>query len=292
MRRLLPFLLLIPLVFLLGDDPDEPPPRHKAEWLEADGIKLRALRTGQGDTTLVFLHGYGEHLLTWRGVIDPLAKHYRILAVDLPGFGGSDKPDRPYTVDSMVATVRDLLARWTKPPVILVGHSMGGAISAATAAAEPEKVVALVLVAPAGIDVALGGIMDTMSRRRSALIGMWEAARASVTPMHDPAWFEEPPDRARYDPALDPAFRASTARALRDFQFEGLGEVYRKLGLPVLLVWGTADPVVPADVADSLAKYLPCHQLAFLERTLHRPQVERPDAVVAILERFLRKPAC
>ena len=131
-----------------------------------------------------------------------------------------------------------------------------------------------------------------MSQRRSTLIGMWEAARASVTPMHDPAWFEEPPDRARYDPALDPAFRASTARALRDFEFEGLGEVYRKLRQPILLIWGTADPVVPAHVADSLAKYLPCHQLAFLERTLHRPQVERPDTVVAILERFLRKPAC
>jgi pimeloyl-ACP methyl ester carboxylesterase len=240
----------------------------------------------------VFLHGYGEHMLTWRAVIDPLSSRYRILAVDLPGFGGSDKPDRPYTIETMVATTRDLLARWTKPPVILIGHSMGGAIAAATAAAEPERVVALVLVAPAGIDVALGGILDTMSRRRSTLVGVWEAARASVTPLHDPAWLKEPPDKARYDPALDPAFRASAARALRDFQFEGLAEVYRRLRQPILLIWGATDPVVPPTVADSLAKYLPCHQLSILDRTLHRPQVERPDTVVAILKRFLLQPSC
>jgi pimeloyl-ACP methyl ester carboxylesterase len=291
-RRWLILLLIIPLVFLLGDDPEERPPAHQAEWLEADGVELRALRAGHGDTTLVLIHGYGEHMLTWRAVIDPLAERYRVLAFDLAGFGGSDKPDRPYTLDAMVTSVRAMLERWTDPPVILIGHSMGGAIAAATAAAEPERVVALVLVAPAGIDIALAGVVDSMSEKRSTLIGLYEAARSTVTPMHDTDWLHEPPERADYDPALDPAFRTSAARVLRDFEFEGMADRYRGLNQPILLLWGAADPVVPVTVADSLAKYLPCHRLEILDRTLHRPHVERPDTVVAILERFLRNPAC
>ncbi|HEX9894953.1 MAG TPA: alpha/beta fold hydrolase [Gemmatimonadales bacterium] len=292
MRRRLAVILVLPLVLLRGSETERPTPPHYAEWLEADGIRLRAIRAGTGDTTLVFLHGYGEHLLTWRSVIDPLARNYRILAIDLPGFGGSDKPDRSYTLDAMVTTVRAVLARWTDPPVIMVGHSMGGAIAAATTSLEPGRVVAVVLIAPAGIDIALGGVIDSMSQRRSTLIGLWEAARASVIPMHDPDWLGEPRKQARYDPALDPAFRTAAARILRDFQFEGMAARYYGLKVPTLLLWGAIDPVVPVAVADTLAKFLPCYQLAVLSRTLHRPQVERPDTVVTILKHFLSQPGC
>lgn len=291
MHRRIAYLLLIPLLLLEGGEVHRPS-RHRAEWLEAGGVELRAIRAGYGDTTLVLLHGYGEHLLTWRSVFDPLTRDYQVIAVDLPGFGGSDKPDRPYTLEAMAGTIQRLLRRYTEPPVILIGHSMGGAIAAATAVKEPGRVAALVLIAPAGIDVSLAGVLDSMSHRRSALIGAWEAARSSIIPMHDPDWIAESANRAKYDPALDPAFRSATARVLRDFQFEGLAALYRELRQPVQLIWGAADPVVPVQVADSLTKLLPCHQLAILDRTLHRPQVERPDTVVAILKRFLRQPGC
>jgi pimeloyl-ACP methyl ester carboxylesterase len=121
---------------------------------------------------------------------------------------------------------------------------------------------------------------------------MWEAARASVIPMHDPGWLGEPRKQAGYDPALDPAYRSSTARVLRDFQFEGMGARYARVHQPVLLLWGAADPVVPVAVSDTLVKLLPCHQLKVLDRTLHRPQVERPDTVVTLLKRFLEHPLC
>jgi pimeloyl-ACP methyl ester carboxylesterase len=290
--RTLSIALVLTLVLLHGSDTGRASPPHQAEWLEADGVRLRTVRAGRGDTTIVLIHGYGEHLITWRSVVDPLASRFRVMAFDLPGFGGSDKPDRPYSLDAMVTTVRAMLTRWTSGPVILVGHSMGGAIAASTAIAEPSRVVALVLIAPAGIDIALGGILDSMSRRRATLVGMWEAARASVIPMHDPAWLAEPPKEARYDPALDPFYRASTARVLQDFQFEGMGSRYGRVHQPVLLLWGAADPVVPVTVSDTLVKLLRCNQLYVLEWTLHRPQVERPDTVVSLLKRFLEHPAC
>ena len=68
-------------------------PRHRAEWLDAGGTLVRAVRAGQGDTTILLIHGFGESLTTWRAVFDPLAARAKVVAIDLPGFGVSQKPD-------------------------------------------------------------------------------------------------------------------------------------------------------------------------------------------------------
>jgi pimeloyl-ACP methyl ester carboxylesterase len=103
-------------------------PPHQAIWREAGDVSVRAVEAGTGPPTIVLLHGFGEHLLTWRGILDPLAVDARVVALDLPGFGGSDKPAGPWSVEAMTDRVIAFLAAWTEPPVTLVGHSMGGQI--------------------------------------------------------------------------------------------------------------------------------------------------------------------
>ncbi len=274
------------------DQEPAPRPPHRAEWLEAGPIRLRAVRAGQGDTTLVLIHGFGEHLLTWRGIIDPLSRRYRVLAFDLPGFGGSDKPPGPYTLEAMSATVLNLLRRWTEPPVVLIGHSMGGEIAAAVALADPDRIVALGLIAPAGLLIGLGGLADSVTPDRASAIGVWEAARSTIVPLHDPAWLEEPDPSSTYDPALDPSYRTAVATLLRNFDFTAMATRFQELRQPTLLIWGRADPVVPVSVAESLLARIPCARAVILDRTLHRPQVERPDTVVTILQGFLARPDC
>ena len=267
-------------------------PTHHAELLQAGDSWVRALRTGAGDTTLVLVHGYGEHLLTWRSVVDPLSQRYRVVAFDLPGFGASEKPAGPYTLAAMSSRVADFLSRWTTPPVILVGHSMGGEIAAEVALAHPELVQGLILIAPAGLRIGLGPFTGGMGPGRAAAIGIWEAARAFITPLHDPDWLSEPDSLARYDPTRDGAYRHSTAKVLEEFDFRGIGERFSGIRQPTLVIWGTSDPVVPVGVADSLAGMIPCHKLVRLNRTLHRPHFERPDTVVALISRFLAEPNC
>jgi pimeloyl-ACP methyl ester carboxylesterase len=282
--------LLLPTLLLLDTHRHATVP-HRAEWLEAAGLRWRAVRGGDGDTTLVLLHGYGEHLLTWRGVFDSWARQFRVMAVDLPGFGASDKPDAPYSLDTTAARVRALLDRWTEGPLVLVGHSMGGAVAAAVALGAPQRVVAIVLIAPAGVAAGLGEIRTELGTRGFAAIGWWESLRAFVTPMHDPTWLKEPPAMAAYDPLVDPAYRRATARVLRDFNFEAPAERLRELHRPVLLIWGRQDPVIPFAAAERFLDLLPCARLAALN-TLHRPQAERPDTVAALVLGFLRRPAC
>jgi pimeloyl-ACP methyl ester carboxylesterase len=270
----------------------QPSPPHRAEWLEAQGITVRAVRSGSPPPTYVLLHGFGEHLLTWRSVFDVLARSGRVVALDLPGFGGSDKPADGYSLPTMTGWLAAFIERWTAPPVILVGHSMGGALAAALAIARPALVERLILIAPAGHSVGLGGLATDVGETRAAAIGIWEAARAFITPMHDPAWLQEPAARARYDPTLDPAFARAVARILLQFDFTGIGSRFRDIPHPTLLIWGSLDPVIPAATGDSVASLLPCRRLEVLENTLHRPHVERPDTVLALIGLFLNNPPC
>jgi pimeloyl-ACP methyl ester carboxylesterase len=113
-------------------------------------LRVRALLAGKGDTTLVFLHGYGESLLAWRGLVAHFTDRYRVLAVDLPGFGLSDPLPDSSGFDDYLDALGKVISRETTGPLVLVGHSMGGQVAAGLALTNPSRVVAAILIAPAG----------------------------------------------------------------------------------------------------------------------------------------------
>ena len=288
------WVVLVPLLgglWALLDRP-RPKPIHQAEWLAVDGIRLRTIRAGVGDTTLVLLHGYGESLTTWRAILDRLAERYRVVALDLPGFGGSDKPDESYSLPAMTARLSRFLDDWTTGPVVMVGHSMGGALAASLALERPDRVKLLVLIAPAGYRIGLGGIADHMTARKAGAIGRYLALRSFITPIHDPGWLGEPDSAARYDLTGDDAYARAAGRVLEQFDFVGLRERFREITQPTLLIWGGLDPVVPFAVGDTLSRTIPCVQFLPLPNAFHRPQAEVPDTVVAEMRKFLAGPRC
>lgn len=274
------------------DRPRTARPAHRAEWLTANDTQLRTLRAGRGDTTLFLIHGFGESLFTWRAVVDPLAAHYRVVAVDLPGFGGSNKPDASYSVDSMTARLSNFLDRHIQGPVIVVGHSMGGQLAAALALARPDRISAAVLIAPAGYGLGLAGIADTITAEKATAIGWYLASRAMLLPEHDDDWLKEPDSAASYTLMTDPNYRRATAQILDEFDFRSLRTRFGELRQPVLLVWGTLDPVIPFALADSIRALLPCGRLVPLSGALHRPQVETPDTVTSLILGFAKHPGC
>ncbi len=287
--------VLIPVLFglfVVLDRPRTTRPAHEAEWLDAGGVPLRTLRAGRGDTTLFLIHGFGESLFTWRAMVDPLAAHYRVVAIDLPGFGGSGKPNVPYFVDSMTARLDRFLDRWIEGPVIVVGHSMGGQLAASLALHRPDRVAAAVLIAPAGYGLGLAGIADTISPEKATAIGWYLASRAMLLPEHDEEWLGEPDSAAAYSLMTDPNYRRATTRILDDFDFRSLRTKFPDIRQPVLLIWGTLDPVIPYQLADSVKALLPCGRLASLTGAFHRPQVETPDTVTSLVLSFSRQPIC
>ena len=161
MRRIVAGLVAVSagLLFNRHIRHNRPTALHQAEWLTAGDARVRAAVGGRGEPTLVLIHGFGDHLMTWRAVFDRLATSHRVIAFDLPGFGVSEKPDGKYTLDAQTDRVRSLLEN-VPGPVVLVGHSMGGEIALNVALADPDRVQSLVLIAPAGFDVGLAGVQQ------------------------------------------------------------------------------------------------------------------------------------
>jgi len=283
-RLILASAVGVVLIAMVGDQHRRDQPVHQAEWLSAGDVLVRTARAGRGDTTLLLLHGYGESLISFRPIFDLLARHYRVVALDLPGFGLSDKPIGSYSLATTVVRIQNFIARWTRGPVVIVGHSMGGEIAAAVALAQPPPVAALVLISPAGY--ALGPWIgdSTVSWPRQMWVG---STIAYVLPMHDPAWLSEPADRAAYEPFSDPAYRESSHRVLEQFDFAALRNRFANVIQPTLVIWGERDPTIPLSIGDSIVRELPRGQLVIIKGALHRPQETHPDEVVAQIDRFL-----
>lgn len=290
-RRAIMLLAGIALLWFVWDNNGvHPRPSHRAQWLAADDVSLRTIEAGTGDTTLLLLHGYGESLMAYRGMFDRLARQYRVVAIDLPGFGLSDKPDAPYDLPAMRRRLGAFLERWTRGPLVVVGHSMGGEIAADLAMAYPQRIVAAVLIAPAGYGVS--PVLADSNGRITATSGWAATTIAAVLPVHDTAWLSEPAERLAYDVVLDPAYRVAASRMLREFDFSALRGKLGAMHQPTLVIWGRQDPTIPIGIGEELAAQLPCHRLVVLEHTLHRPHESQPDTVVVEIEGFLRHPTC
>lgn len=266
----------------LHDAWSAPEPAHRAEWIRAGDVNVRAVRMGTGDTTIVLMHGYGESLLAWRGIADRLARRYRVLAFDLPGFGAGDKPDAGYDLATTTARVADLVRRSARRPTILVGHSVGGEIAASVALAYPDLVQGLVLIAPAGF-----GVSQAAGRLPDAAKALAGATTPLLLPVHDPRWLAEPPAMARYEPLADPEYRRATALMIRDFDFSGIGARFRAVRQPTLLIWGRLDPTIPLSTGRAIAGMIHDSCLRVLDHGLHRPHEAQPDTVFALISSFL-----
>jgi pimeloyl-ACP methyl ester carboxylesterase len=278
-------LLVVPLVFFL-DRTRQGEQRYQAEWLRAGDVSLRVLRTGRGDTTMLLLHGYGESLLAYRGLIAPLAKRFSVVAVDLPGSGLSEKPAGPYTLESMVSRLSRALDGWINGPVIIVGHSMGGEIAAALAIERPDRIVKVILIAPAGYDLGMGLAEEPFSDRKKALAGWSVKARELLVPVEDDDWLTDPPgmtEAARSDSAS----RRAAVAFLRDFDFAALKGRFGLVRQPTLLIWGGVDPLIPIEIGRKIAGELPDVRFVEIGNSWHRPHVEQPERVTREILQFV-----
>jgi len=293
LRRLVNRLLLAAgaalLLYVGLGQPTGARPPHRAEWITADGVGTRVLRAGQGDTTLLFIHGYGESLLSWRLILDRFARTHRVLALDLPGYGMSQKPDVAYDLDFYRRWLGAVLQQETTGPVVVVGHSMGGQLAAALALEHPDRVVALVLLAPAGAGIS-PLLTDTGSITSPA--ALWVAtAIAFVLPIHDTTWLREADTALAYSTLTDPLAERATRRVLERFDFSALTGRFAEIRQPVLLLWGRHDPTIPIEIGERIAAQLPCRRFVPL-MTLHRPHQTVPDTVAREMAAFLADPHC
>jgi pimeloyl-ACP methyl ester carboxylesterase len=281
----------------------EAPPRPPGQWWQRagvepryedlSGLRVRYVRRGRGPT-LILLHGLASSIYTWADVIPALAEDHDVVAVDLPGFGGSDIPEE---LSSSVypATVLALMDRLGISRATLVGNSLGGSVAVVLAARHPERVRRLVLIDAAGFNLdpsrrplilrligfaPVPAALDALPIRRRVVTAALRQVfheRSRVTP-------------EKIEEYLAPLARPGATEAIRSLLNQpasfGLPALVREVRVPTLIIWGRNDRWVPVADADRFASAIPAARKVVLEECGHLPQEERPAEVARLLEEF------
>ena len=262
------------------------------------GLRVSRTETGSGPP-LLLVHGFVVNHHEWDPILPLLAPHFRCIAVDLPGFGGSDRPRNgafDYSWTSYAAVLAELLAALGLERAHVCGHSMGGGIAAALAANYPSVVDRLVLIDSASYPFALplkarlpflpgiGPILfkrlygRSMFRdyfRNDVFNGGVSMNLARVDAYYDD--FDSPEGR-------DAAYRALTCTVAKVDQ---LPPLFPKINAKTLVVWGERDRIFPVRLGERLSKEIPSARLEVIPHSGHAPNEEYPQRTADLIRAHL-----
>ena len=280
----------------LPDTEGQEPTVTNADFLQSrlvQGTRVVFYDRG-GGPPLVLIHGmFGDHL-DWETVLEPLARKHRVIALDLPGFGDSEKPEREYTAEFFIAALDELLQSLGVERAPVVGNSFGGIVAALYALAHPQKVERLVLVSSGGLRT-FGGEERRLAVERLSeenLLGLTPAAHRLMFPVifaktgevQERYFAKQDAKLARADyPAYVRAIVSSIRLVLSVYLLERL----RDVRCPTLLLWGDRDTVFPVEQARQALERLPLGTLKIIPGGGHMLQADCPEELVAAVEEFL-----
>lgn len=250
-----------------------------------DGRRVHYRSFGSGATPVIFLSGWGCGTSLWVNQARVLAPHYRVLLIDLPGHGGSDKPDIPYNIDLFLGAVNAVVEQVQAPKVVAVGHSLGGIVAYEYARRWPEKIVALVWVdaafsMPIDVDQQIAGLRKRAEEFRAP------DYEAKVRSFVDQLYVPETPAAVR-ETVTESIL--STPQHVLASCMEGLADPrlfqHETLDIPAFAIFSAFWN--PKRFVDLIKKTLPRLQYELLAGVGHYPMLEKPEQVNAALGRFL-----
>jgi pyruvate dehydrogenase E2 component (dihydrolipoamide acetyltransferase) len=250
-------------------------------------MELGADEAGSGSETIVFLHGFGGVAGVWSRLAGHFAASHKVLCYDLPGHGRSrDWPEAGPARTAVKAVLADLGRRGLER-VHVVGHSMGGAIAALMGLADPQRVASLTLLSPGGFGPEINERLlrrFAAAREPAELLPAIEAMFGWTSPVGDEVLDLYVSSRA------DPAATARLSEVSLHLSKDGRqGEIPRErlaqLGMPVSVVWGDLDNVLPFRQSRGLPAGFALHALAGKGHMLIE---EAEDAIIPVIARTIR----
>lgn len=271
-----------------------PPP---SRFVEAAGLRLHVRDTGpEGAPVLLLLHGFGSSLHTWEPWAQVLQTHWRVIRFDLPGAGltGAD-PRGDYGDLRGVQVIAALMDRLGVTRATLIGHSMGGRLAWRFAAEMPQRVDKLVLVAPdgfasPGFEYGRPPAVPAAARLMRYMLPR-AVLKMSLAPAYaDPAAMTPALVDRYHDLMLAPGVRTALLARMEQMALQEPTPFLQRITAPTLLIWGSADAMIPPANAEDYLRTLPAAtraRLVTLPGVGHLPQEEAPAAALPPLERFL-----
>ena len=281
MTRALALCLALPLcagclAFHRGAMPGEP---AGATFAEVEGARVRYTDQGKGPA-VVMIHGYGSALETWELLAPQLVKAgRRVIALDLKGFGWTDRPEGDYSPAAQAALVLALLDKLGVDRFAIVAHSWGSSVSLQLALTVPERVTRLALFDAWVYEEQLPTFFHWARADGvgEALFGLYYKERADeriALAFFDHKYVTEKLVESVEDALDRPGTVAAALAAVRGQHYEDIEGRYRRIDKPTLLMWGREDIVTPLKYGERLARDLPGSKLIVYPRCGHFPMIE------------------
>jgi pimeloyl-ACP methyl ester carboxylesterase len=272
------------------------------KYLELHGDRVAYQDVGSGSEALLLIHGMAGSSETWRGVIPQLSRKYRVVAPDLLGHGKSDKPRGDYSLGAFAVWLRDLLDELGISRATVVGQSLGGGVAMQFVYQHPDYCQRLVLISSGGLGPDVGWTLRLLSAPGAELIlpaiapppvltvgnklRSWFSAAGLQSPRGAEIW-------SAYSSLSDAKTRQAFLRTLRSVvdprgqAVSALNRLHLTSELPVMVIWGDQDSIIPVGHGYALHEARPGSRLEVLEGVGHFPHVERPSEVVDLIDDFI-----
>ena len=261
-------------------------------WANVDGLKIRYLESGKGAKKhVLFIHGLGSAADRWMKIPDELSSDFHSIAIDLPGFGESDKPEKMnYTIDEFRKIIVSFLKEIPiqNEQINLIGHSLGGYIASEIAIQNQNIVKQLVLIDSSGM----------LERPTPILDEYFEAAMNPTQDNVRKAFEKMVADPKRIPQQLVDGFirRVNMPNAKHAFESTLVNSATTQIGLdrlrkinpiPTLILWGVHDNVIPLEHSQFFKESIDDSRLEIIEDAGHAPFAEKPVQVSELLKNFL-----
>ena len=278
-------------------------PAREVSYLTIHGHRRAFVKVGEGPV-LLLLHGLGCDHTTWDPIIDTLARRYTVIAPDLLGHGLSDKPRADYSVGGYANGMRDLLTCLGIDKVTVVGHSFGGGVAMQFAYQFPERTERLVLVASGGLGPEVTPVIRAITTpgfhqamHLLMLPGVRHATTGAMRVLARTGWqLTRDLDEVAeiYESFKSPATRHAirhVVRAVVDWQGQIVtmaDRAYLTEEMPMAVVWGRNDQVIPVSHANNAARLAPSARVKVIPNAGHFPHKDHPERFAKILHEFVR----
>jgi pimeloyl-ACP methyl ester carboxylesterase len=274
---------------------------NELKFLELHGDRVAYRDAGDGEV-LLLIHGMARSSDTWRSVLPPLSKKFRVIAPDLLGHGASAKPRSDYSLGAFAVLLRDFLDELGVSQATVVGHSLGGGVAMQFVYQHPDYAQRLVLIGSGGLGPDVGWILRLLSAPGAELVLPIIAPKPVLTVGNKlRSWFRgagiHSPRGAEtwgaYSSLADRQARESFLKTLRsvvDYRGQAvsaLNRLHARADLPVMAIWGDRDNIIPVEHAYAIHNARTDTRLEVLPGVGHYPQVEAPNEVVELIEDFI-----
>ena len=297
--------LYIPLPPLAGTAPADTLGDPDSQFIEVNGLKVHYKQYGKGEPVYILLHGFGASVFTWREVTAPLSQNATVIAYDRPAFGLTERPLpgswqglSPYGVEENVDLLFGLMDALGVQKAILVGNSAGGTVAAQAALQNPQRVSGLVLVDAAIFsngETRFGLMAPFIDTPQMARIGPY-LSRTMAGPQgtqflssawHDPSKITDKVSEGYRKPLLVDDWDIG----LWEFTKAGggsedLDKRLKELEMPVLVITGDDDQIVPTELSVRLAAEIPGSTLRVIPACGHLPQEGCPATFLRAVSEF------